>query len=454
MVIDQFAILHADITCVHYNNSVCNDIAYFYLTRRVGALCDAQFCCCFFCSHRCCCFNFFRIVSAFRCRVRCYYVHDLACVNVYLRNYVSISEFSAFSRCEVKRFVTQIGMVVIERAILDANITFIFNGNGICYRSACFYAARRARCLCDAKLCCCIFCCDCCCCFNFFRIISAFRCRVRCYYVHDLTRVDVFLCHCVSVFEACFFTWSKSKGLVTKICVIIFKHAVFDAHVACVLHYHCVCNSVAYCYVFRWFRALCDAQFCCCIFCCDCCFCFNFFRIISAFRCRVRCYYVHDLACVDIFLGHFVSVFEACFFTWSKSKGLVTKICVIIFKHAVFDAHVACVLHYDCVCNSVAYCNFACRVCILRDAQLCCCFFCRYFCCRSDFCRIISTLCCRVRCYYVHDLACVDIFLGHFVSVFEACFFTWSKSKGLVTKICVIIFKHAVFDAYVACVLH
>ena len=104
---------------------------------------------------------------------------------------------------------------------------------------------------------------------------------------------------------------------------------------------------------------------------------------------------------------------------------------MVVLKLAGFDTYIANILDYYGVCDRVTDRSTGCRFCCLSDAQFGCCIFSFYCRCCCYLCRIISADCCRIRFDGVHDLAGIDVILGHCVSVLEGCLFTRCQCEGL-----------------------
>ena len=215
--------------------------------------------------------------------------------------------------------------------------------------------------------------------------------------------------------------------------MVINKFACPDTDVACVLYDHRISDLIPYCKTTCWVCILRDAQFCCSILCFHCRCRSDFCRIISTLRCSICLDNVYDLTCIYISLSHCVSVGKLSTFIRCESKCLITKVRMVIDQFASLDTDVACVLYDHRVSDLIPYCNTTCWACSLRDAQFCCCFFCRHFCCRSDFCRVVSTLRCSICLNNVNDLTCIYISLRNCVGVSEYCLLVWSKCKSLIT---------------------
>ena len=147
---------------------------------------------------RCACFDFRRVVAAHRCRVRLDRVHDLARVDVRLRDGIGVSERCFFARSELERLAGEIRVIVDELAALDCDVADVLDRDRVGDRVARRHAAHRRRLLGDADL----------------RICSDRRDRRirggghfsirmvltgRRYSVLDLARIDVRLLHRVGV---------------------------------------------------------------------------------------------------------------------------------------------------------------------------------------------------------------------------------------------------------------
>ena len=424
MVIDQFAILHADITCVRYNNSVCNGIAYFYLTRRVGALCDAQLRCSIFCCDCCCCFNFFGIIPAFCCSIRLYNVHNRTCIHISLCHCVGVSECCLFIRSKCKGLITKICMIIDQFASLDTDVACVRYDNCVSDLIPYSNTACRVSYLGDTQFCFSIFCCYCCCRSDFCRIISTLCCSICLDNVYDLTCIHISLCHFVGVGKLCTFIRCESKCLVTQIRMIIDQFAILNTDVAGVSNLDYISHSVTDFHTACRVSFLSDAQFCCCSNGCYCRCCADFCWIISAFCYGISFYRVLDLTSVHICLRYRIIISKCSLFTWCKCKCLVTQICMIIDQFAILNTDVAGVCNLDCISHSVTDFYSGCRICCLGDAQFgFCCFCCD---CRSCFYlfRIFATCCFSVSCSNVNDRASVNICLSHYIGKCKCLRFT------------------------------
>ena len=102
MVVSQLAVLHADVACVGYNYCIVDGIANTHAAGRICFLLNADLCCCILCGYRCGCFYLCRIFAALCCRICCYNVHDLACVDVILGYCVCISKLCCLARCQLE----------------------------------------------------------------------------------------------------------------------------------------------------------------------------------------------------------------------------------------------------------------------------------------------------------------------------------------------------------------
>ena len=455
MIVNQLTVLHRHVTGIRYNHRIGNCVIDIHTAGRISALCDTDLRCCSFRGYCRCCRNFLRIISANRRCVCLDSIHDLAIIDILLSHGVGVGECCGLTGSQFEGLSAQVNMVIFQFAILHSHVADILHYHRIGDRVIDLHVTRRVSTLCDADLRSCFFCGYCRIRFNFLRIISANRRCVCLDSIHDLAIIDILLSHGVGVGEACGFTGSQFKCLVAQVSMVIFQFAGLHAYVANILHYYRIGYRSTDCHTTCRGSALGDAQFCLRLFRGYSRRRFNFLRIISAYCCCVRLYNVHNLAIVDILLGHGVGVGDFfCFLTGSQCECLTAQVSMVINQFAVLHAYIADVLHYHSVGDRITDLSTACRISALGNAQFRLRFFCGYCCCCRNFLRIISAYCRCVRLYDVHDLARVDILLCHGVGVSEGCFLIGSQGKCLVTQVSMVINQLAVLHAYIADVLH
>ena len=421
MIIRKCAFFDSYIALVLHDDFVVDRFAYSYAFCRFCFLCDAKLSLCRFCCYCCCCLSFCRVFTSLRCCISLDCIDNLTCIDVSLSHRICVLKLCCFGRCECECLISQVCMIIDQLAVLDAYIALVLNDNFVVDCVAYSYALCRICFLCDAQLSCCFLCCYCCSCRNFLRIFASLRCCISLYYVNDFSSIHICLCHFICISELCCLSRCKCECLISQVCMVIDQLTGLDAYIALVLNGNFVVDRVAYCYAFCRFCFLCDAQLSLCRFCCNCCCCCDFCRVFTSFSCCVCFDYVHDRACIDICLCNFVCISELCCLSRCQCECLSRQICMIIHEFARFDAYIALVLHDDFVVDRVAYSYAFCRFCFLCDAQLSCCCLCSN-CVFSIITDIFSARVFSCCCYRIYDLACIDIFLQHFVCCCCCCF--------------------------------
>ena len=203
--------------------------------------------------------------------------------------------------------------------------------------------------------------------------------------------------------------------------MIINQLTGLDTYITFVLNDYGVSDLIAYCYILGRLSRLGDAQLSCCSFSCYCSCCTYLSRIIASYGCCICLYYVHDRSGINVILGYRVTVIEGCCCSGRKFKCLASKVRMVIDQLTGLDAYVTFVLDNYGVSDLVAYSYVCGRFSFLGDAQLSCCSFCSYCCCCTYLIWIVSSYCCRICLYYVHDRSGINVSLGYCVGVLEGC---------------------------------